>query len=136
MRVLVCDDFTFGVYFNCMNENNNKEITTSEIMEFLQGDLMGFLQEHMVTREEFESRFNVLDGKIDLLDIKLNKTKLDLIDAMDEKNAALRGDIVVLMRGEDKKVIALIEILKKKNLLNENEAQALLALPPFPQISL
>lgn len=119
-----------------MNEKNNKEISTTEIMDYLQGDLMGFLQEHMVVKEEFESRFNMLDGKINALDVKLNKTKLDLIDAMDEKNASLRGDIVVLMRGEDRKLTSLIESMKKKNLLDANEAQTLLALPPFPQLSL
>tara|TARA_Y100000031_G_scaffold120913_1_gene135219 strand:- start:311 stop:505 length:195 start_codon:yes stop_codon:yes gene_type:complete len=50
-----------------------KETTTNEIM--------GFLQEHMVTKEEFSG----LEEKVNDLDIKINQTKLDLIDAMDDK---------------------------------------------------
>ena len=50
-----------------------KETTTNEIM--------GFLQEHMVTKEEFSG----LEEKVNDLDIKINQTKLDLIDAMDGK---------------------------------------------------
>ena len=107
---------------------DEKQVTTNEIMDFL--------QDHMVMKEEFKSEITQVRSEIKALDVKLNKTKLELIDAMDEKNAALRGDIIVLMRGEDRKLTSLIEIMKRKNLLDANEAQALLALPPFPQLSL
>lgn len=71
---------------------DDKQVTTNDIMEFL--------QDHMVMKEEFYSEIGQVRSEINALDVKLNKTKLDLIDAMDEKNALLRGDIVVLMRRE------------------------------------
>ncbi len=112
-------------------EKNEKEVTTSEIMEYLQGDLMGFLQEHMVTQEEFKA----LDNKLDGLSVKLNQTKFELLDAMDEKIATLKGDLVVLMRGEDKKLSVLVEVLAAKNVLSRDEAQSILAMQPFPQMT-
>jgi hypothetical protein len=38
-----------------------------------------------------------------------------------------------MMRGEDKKLIALIDLLRNKHIIEEQEAQALFALQPFPQ---
>ncbi|MBI5023347.1 MAG: hypothetical protein HZC05_04320, partial [Candidatus Magasanikbacteria bacterium] len=49
-----------------------------------------------------------LDEKVDKLgrDLRqeMNKQKLDILDAVDVKLARLKGDLVVLMRTEDKKV--------------------------------
>lgn len=88
------------VRFFYMNERNEKEITTGEIMEYLQGDLMGFLQEHMVTKEEFhgletrvdgiETKVDKLDERVGSLEVKVNQVKLDLLDAMDEKLCSQR----------------------------------------------
>ncbi|MBI5794676.1 hypothetical protein HZA87_06410 [Candidatus Uhrbacteria bacterium] len=83
----------------------NQTVTTNDIMEFL--------QDNMVVKE----KFNGLRDQVQRLEVKVNQVKLDLIDAMDEKMAALRGDLVMLLRGEDKKLTSL-------------------ALPPFPQLSL
>jgi len=71
-------------------------------------DIMDFLKENMVTRGEFDERLKGMATKDDIKnmatkdDIKnmatkedLGKLKLDLIDAMSEKSAELRGDIVV-----------------------------------------
>lgn len=92
---------------------------------------MEFLQEHMVTQGEFRQ----LDHKVDGLSIKINQTKLEILDSMDEKLATLKGDLVVLMRGEDRKLSALVEVLMTKNVLNHEEAQTILAMQPFPQMS-
>lgn len=93
-------------------------------------DVMEFLQEHMVTQEEFRD----LDHKVDGLSVKINQTKLDLLDAMDEKMAGLKGDLVVLMRGEDKKLSVLVEVLAAKNVLSHDEARSILDMQPFPQM--
>ena len=97
------------------------DVTSNEIMDFL--------QEHMVTREEFSQ----LDAKVDGLDIKINQTKLDLLDAMDTKLANLKGDLVVLMRTEDQKVNALIHLLAKRKVISDQEAIVLAETRPFPQ---
>ncbi len=82
-------------------------------------DIMDFLKDNMVTREEFESRMNL--------------QKLDLIDAMDDKIGALKGDLIIMLRKEDRKVTALIDILKVKEILTEDEASSVMALEPFPR---
>lgn len=94
----------------------NDEVTTNDIMEFL--------EEYMVTKEEHNQ-----------LSQKLNQTKLDLLDAMDEKLGNLKGDLVVLMRKEDQKVNDLIKllVLVKRKLISDNEAVTLIETRPFPQ---
>jgi hypothetical protein len=55
-------------------------------------------------------------------------------DYLDDKLADLRGDIVVLMRKEDKKLRALIEVLQKRKVISEDEVRQILSLEPFPQL--
>lgn len=117
-------------------------MTTNEIMEFL--------QEHMVTREEFSQLATKVDGleikvdgletkvdgleiKIDGLSQKINITKLDLLDAMDDKLANLKGDLIILLRKEDKKVDHLIKLLEEKSIISPQDALSLLDIRPFPQ---
>ncbi|MFH1405441.1 MAG: hypothetical protein ABIH21_05120 [Patescibacteria group bacterium] len=83
------------------------EVTTNEIMEFL--------QENVTTKQD------------------LSKQKHEILDSMDEKLADLKGDLTILMRKEDKKVVELINVLKEKDVLSIEEAEKLLALEPFPQ---
>ena len=106
---------------------------------------MEFLQEHMVTQGEFghlvkkvdnlDKKVESLDQKVESLSVKINQTKLELLDSMDEKLGALKGDLVVLMRGEDRKLSALVEVLMTKKVLNQEEAQTILAMQPFPQMA-
>lgn len=95
-----------------------KETTTNEIMEFL--------KESMATKED--------------LDIQAEKFRKDLglqehriLDSMDDKLSDLKGDLVVLMRKEDKKVSELISVLRDKQVLTDEEADRLMAMNPFPQ---
>ncbi|MBI2475311.1 hypothetical protein HYV69_02690 [Candidatus Uhrbacteria bacterium] len=125
------------------------DVTTNEIMDFL--------QENMVTREEFsqldakvgqldakvgqldakvgqlDAKVGQLDAKVDGLDKKLNQTKLDLLDAIDDKLGDLKGDLVVLMRKEDQKVNNLIQLLVNRKLISEKEAISLIEIRPFSQ---
>ncbi len=109
--------------------NQNKtEVSTNEIMDFL--------VEHMVIKEELDEKFEKLEKKMESnLKQVLNKQKLDILDAVDDKLAHLKGDLVVLMRKEDKKVITLVEILKEKKILTLDEAKTVLAMEPFPQLA-
>lgn len=65
---------------------DDKQVSTNEIMDFL--------QDHMVMKEEFHFEIAQVKSEIKALDVKINKTKLDLIDAMDEKIGALKGDLI------------------------------------------
>ncbi len=95
-----------------------KEVTTTEIMEFL--------KENMVT-------------KSDIVDMatktELREMELRVYDKMDDKLADLKGDIVLLMRKGSKGVMELIELLHKKEILTEDEELRLLAVQPFPNAS-
>lgn len=107
------------VSFVCMD---NQNATT--------GDIMDFLQEHMVTREEFHS----LEGDVKKLDVKINQTKLDLLDAMDKKLDSLKGDLVVMMRSEDQKLMYMAQKLRDKKVFDDSDVNEFRAMLPFPQI--
>jgi len=100
--------------------------------EITTNDIMGFLQEHMVTKQELKEELKDMVTKQELRQ-ELNKQKLDILDSMDEKISTLKGDMTVMMRGEDKKLVALIDLLKNKKVIDEQEAYALTSLHPFPQ---
>jgi hypothetical protein len=100
----------------------NGETTTTEIMEFL--------QEHAATKEDLAAIVQKMATKEDL-----QRLKFEMMDSFDEKLVNLKGDLVVLMRGEDQKLVALIQVLKEKQVLNDVDVKTLLALQPFPQMS-
>ncbi len=101
-----------------------------------------------LTKKEFTDTLGeftektLLPAVSDMMDEKLNNhpTKQDLRsefahfdEKMDEKLADLKGDLTVLMRKEDKKLVALIALLKNKQVISEEEVKQILALEPFPQ---
>jgi len=120
-------------------------------------ELYEFLQEHMVTKSEFNDLKKEVKGvkndvsniksevagvKNDVSNIKsevagvkkdLQAAKLELKDYMDEKSADLRGDLIVLMRKEDHKLLYLIKLLKEKNILRDSDIKKLLRMEPFPK---
>ena len=55
---------------------------------------------------------------------------------LDEKLSDLRGDLTVLMRKEDTKLKALVEILAEKKVLSSDDAKKIFSLEPFPQLAL
>jgi len=112
-----------------MSDNNN-EVTTGEIMEFL--------QENMVMKKDLKQELKAFATKEDL---KGFATKTDframqqeILDGVDKKLVNLKGDLIVMMRGEDQKVVGLIDLLKNKAVITEIEAKQLLIMQPFPQL--
>ncbi len=55
-------------------------------------------------------------------------------DYLDEKLGDLRGDMVVLMRKEDSKLRSLVNILRSKNMLNDDDVKQLFTMEPFAQL--
>lgn len=95
------------------NQNTNQYgVTTNEIMDYL--------KDNMVTNDE--------------LGVALNKQKLEIFDHVDEKLADLKGDLVVLMRKEDRKLITLTELLLNKKILTPAEAKSVFQMEPFPRL--
>ena len=100
-----------------------KEVTTNEILEFL--------QEHGATKTDIENLKKELTQEIDGV-----KAQMVTKDYLDDKLTDLRGDLVVLMRKEDTKLIELIKTLHNKDILAEDEVKKILEMEPFPKLSL
>lgn len=115
---------------------DDKQVSTNEIMEFL--------QDHMVMKEEFNGLHEEFNGlrdqvqglgdQVQRLEVKVNQVKFDILDSMDEKLGSMKGDIIVMMRNEDKKLMLVVQKLKEKNIFNDHDLEELLTLMPFPQL--
>ncbi|MFH0956149.1 MAG: hypothetical protein V1801_02990 [Candidatus Falkowbacteria bacterium] len=89
--------------------------------------------------------FSNVDGKINSVQSEIKEMKSDIgwiksnmvtKDFLDDKLADLRGDLVVLMRKEDTKLLKLLDILKERKLISPEEATAVLSMEPFPKLAL
>lgn len=100
-----------------MPEETKKDIPDNEVTL---SEVMGFLKENVATKED--------------LTHELRKMQEEILDGVDDKLLKMKGDLIVLMRGEDRKVVGLITILKDKAVLTEGEAKQLLTMEPFPQL--
>ena len=67
-------------------------------------------------------------------DITAIKATMVTKEYLDDKLSDLKGDLVVLMRKEDRKVSALVDVLRVKQVLSDEEAKRILTMEPFPQI--
>ncbi|NQU99316.1 MAG: hypothetical protein HQ538_01135 [Parcubacteria group bacterium] len=94
-------------------------------------ELYDFLQKHMVTKDELNEKLETMASKEDL-----KKMELDLKDHVDEKLGELKGDLVILTKKEDKKLLFLVKILKDKNIIDDKDVKALLNMEPFPRPAL
>ena len=105
--------------------NMEKEASKNEILEAINEFSTHVDQQHESLKSE------IGDIKKEVGSIKaLMVTK----DYLDEKLADLRGDLVVLMRKEDTKVVKLIEILKRRKVITEIEEKEILSMEPFAKL--
>ncbi len=76
-----------------------------------------------------------VDDRFDGVESRLNKVESTMVtkDYLDEKLSDLRGDLVVLVRKEDRKLAATLEILVERSVITEDDARRILELEPFPQ---
>jgi len=83
--------------------------------------------------EQIDQRFEQIDQRFEQIDQRFNRIESTMVtkDYLDEKLSDLRGDLVVLIRKEDHKVVKLVEILKEKNILKEDDVNEILKLEPF-----
>ena len=115
-----------------MPQNESHNTTTTD-------EIMDFLKENMVTREEFSELREDVSGLKETMVTKqelteaLGKLRSDLIDYMDKRLLDLKGDLVVIMKSEDRKLCALVELLVHKSILTASEAKTIVKLEPFPQ---
>ena len=96
-------------------------------------------------KKEFEDLTEIIKSGVDEVDKRAGRMEADLEhvknqmvtkDYLDEKLAENYGNLVVLMRKEDVKLLRLVELLKKKAVISDDEVKELLALEPFPKLAL
>ncbi|OGG49747.1 hypothetical protein A3C18_01020 [Candidatus Kaiserbacteria bacterium RIFCSPHIGHO2_02_FULL_54_11b] len=88
--------------------------------------------------EAIQTFSSSVDQRFDRVDQRLDRVEATMVtkDYLDEKLADLRGDLVVLTRKEDAKVRTLVEILRERKVLTDDDAKRILSMEPFPQLAL
>ena len=66
--------------------------------------------------------------------MEFGKLRSDMIDYIADQNMNLRGDIIQVVRGEDKGAL-LIQLLISKSVITKQEAQVIVHMQPFPERS-
>ncbi len=128
-----------------MEEIKKDEVTTKDIMDFLlenmatKGDV-----EEATTKLGTELRGEMHDMATELrgemhdmgqnLRSEMKKIEQDTRDYIADQVSDLKGDLTVLMRKEDTKVVQLIGILKKKHVLDAEDERVLLSMEPFAKL--
>ncbi|MBI2485280.1 hypothetical protein HYW18_04010 [Candidatus Uhrbacteria bacterium] len=105
----------------------DRDITTNELLEFL--------QENMVTKEDAKSFVTKDDAKSFATKEDLRVMEHRILDHMDDKLADLEGSIVARQRKEDNRFRRLLEGLEKFKVLPKDEIDAVRAIQVFPQIT-
>jgi hypothetical protein len=99
--------------------------------------------------EKMDGKFKKQDNKFDDLviiikdsfenqDKKIEGLKTTMVtkDYLDEKMADLRGDLAILIRKEDTKLKALINILSKRKVISPSDQEKIYSMEPFPELKL
>ena len=132
-----------------MQEQNNiiDAQKVLEAIESIKGDIASVKDDVASVKDDLASVLETVNfikdnaathDDIDRLDIRMDSLEAKMVtkDYLDDKLADLRGDLVVLTRKEDAKVRTLVEIMLGKQLISREEANKVLAMEPFPQLSL
>jgi len=103
----------------------NNAVTKTEFNERLKEthEMVSFIKDNAVTKTEF----NELKGRVGRIESNM-VTK----DYLDKKMADLRGDLVSLVRKEDNKVGAVVNLLNKKKVFEDEETDEIKRMEPFP----
>lgn len=137
---------TKGDVAEVKNELKVEMGTLHKSIDLLSADLQDFKQEmrngfrdvfeamHLFA-ESVDNRFDEVRGDIEDLQVRTVRIESTMVtkDYLDEKMGDLRGDMTVLIRKEDNKVKALVEVLVEKNVLNQNDQKRIFSLEPFAQ---
>lgn len=103
-----------------MHKNSEKPLTRKDLGEFTEETLLPAVGRIIGVN---------IEEKVPPM---LNKVKLDLMDYVDEKIADLRGDIIVLLRKEDRRFLHLVEVLYRKDILTGDDIKVIEELQLFP----
>jgi hypothetical protein len=95
--------------------------TSAQILEILE-----FMRDNLATKDDQNSLKDELYGAMGEMEHRI-------LDAIDDKLADLKGDLIVVMRKGDYKLGELIDLLRSKKVITDKEAKRLRILEPFPK---
>lgn len=107
------------------NEEQKQPVTLDDLATMIK-DGFDDIHEKMATKEDLAELRK--DFKVDLGELRSG-----MFDYIGKQNIELKTDLVILMRGEDKKLFSLVELLVEKGLIAKAEANKITKLEPFPQ---
>ena len=83
--------------------------------------------------EGVDKRFDGMNKRFDGLEKRVTNIETAMVtkDYLDDKLSDLRGDLVVMMRKEDKKLVKVVEILRDKGVFDKQDMQKILQTEPF-----
>lgn len=110
-----------------MDQNILQSMTIEDLAVMVKAGFDDVTQ-RMATKEDL----NAFATKEDLTR-EVGRLRSDIIDYIAKQNMELKGDLVLLLRGEDRKLFTLIEVMVEKNLLSRIDANRITKLEPFPQ---
>jgi hypothetical protein len=91
-------------------------------------------------KKEFEDLAKIIKEGFDqtATKVELEHVENQMItkDYLDDKLEEHHGNMIILMRKGDAKLFRLVELLKEKNVLNDEEVKSLLSMEPFPKLAL
>ena len=137
-RNVFCELGKNVLYFPCMENNEKQEIlkaietvstTLSEKIDTEVGSLS----------EQISGLANYMDERLAQTEENVNKrlaqteTRVVTKDYLDSKLADLQGNLHILMRKEDDKVVALVELLRSQKTIKEEDARRILGMDLFPK---
>lgn len=103
--------------------------TNQEILEAVNSFSSDVDNQFKEMRSDVDNQFREMRSEINSI-----KSQMVTKDYLDDKLYDLKGDMVAMTRKEDKKLGVLVEILQKKQVINQSEAKQILEMQPFPQI--
>ena len=88
--------------------------------------------------ERIESDMGSLKSDVGTLKSDVGSIKAIMVtkEYLDDKLTNLKGDLIVLMRKEDRKLATLIQVLHERKLITDEDKHKILSLEPFPLIPL
>ena len=117
-----------------MNQkNHNEEPTIADVLEAVN-------EASTKTEKRYqgiEGQLDRIGGRLDGVEGRLDKIESTMVtkDFLEDKLADLKGDIIIELRSEDRKLAALVGVLRTRQVITEDDAKQILSMKPFPQLS-
>ncbi len=83
-----------------------------------------------------DTRFGSMDTRFDGIEKRLSTVESQMVTKvyLDDKLANLRGDLTLLTRKEDSKLLAVVDLLYGKRIMTKTERNQIMALEPFARM--